>query len=311
MIDLQKLGYFIAVVENEFNITKAAGELFISQPALSNAIRAMEKEEGITLFVKNKGRYTGLTPSGQYLYYEGRRLLKRHDKIMCQLKRIGNRYTQSVSIAAPPFLLRTYLSSILFPLNEQFPKIEFVFDESDQNNLREGLLNQKYDIGLMTEPNDYNNYGISKTPIDHCEFAAILSKKHPLAQKPYLDWEDIVAYPLSVPGNKFATYHLIQNAIHSRGLEARVALAGSVWDFQVTTLIGTDYISLMPEIVKKYFTKEMEMNLTMVPIRESVDWTVVYCENITVERSPIIKEVKDYLLQILPGHMDEALGKDV
>lgn len=46
MIDLQKLTYFIAVVENNFNITKAAQELFISQPALSNAIRSMEKEEG-------------------------------------------------------------------------------------------------------------------------------------------------------------------------------------------------------------------------------------------------------------------------
>lgn len=63
MIDLQKLAYFITVVENNFNITKAAQELFISQPALSNAIRSMEKEEGVALFIKNKGRYTELTPA--------------------------------------------------------------------------------------------------------------------------------------------------------------------------------------------------------------------------------------------------------
>ncbi|MDD7363476.1 MAG: LysR family transcriptional regulator [Peptoniphilus sp.] len=301
MIDLQKLSYFIAVVENQFNITKAAQELYISQPALSNAIRSIEREEEISLFIRNKGRYTDLTPSGRYLYDEGKVFLRRYNKMIDQVHHIGNHYIRTVNIAAPPFLLRSYLSSILFPLNERFPKVEFIFHECDQNSLKEGLLNQTYDIGFMTEPNDYNNFGISKTPIDHSKFAAILSKKHPLANKDFLDWEDIVDYPLSVPASKFATYHLIQYAIHSRGLEAHVALAGSVWDFQVTTLIGTNYISLMPEMIRQFFTKEMEENLKMLPIRESIDWTVIYCENITISSSPLLNEIKEYLLKILPG----------
>lgn len=296
MIDLQKIIYFIAVVENNFNITKAAQELYISQPALSNAIRAMEKEEGIALFIKSKGRYTELTPGGRYLYEEGKLLLRRHEKIIRQLHRIGNHFTRTVNIAAPPFLLRSYLASILFFLHERFPQVEFIFSETDQEGLKESLLNQSVDLGLMTEPNDYNNVGISKIPVDHSKFAAILSKSHPLAKREYLDWKDIVHYPLSVPGDKFSTYYLIQNAIHSRGLEAHVALAGSVWDFQVTTLIGTDYISLMPERIRHYFTKDMVRNLIMVPVRESVDWTVVCCENIAVENPPIIKEIKRFII---------------
>lgn len=301
MIDLQKINYFIAVVDNNFNITRAANELFISQPALSNAIRSIEEEAEVPLFVKNKGRYTDLTPGGRYLYEEGKLLLARYKKIMEQVRRLGNHYVQSVSIAAPPFLLRTYLSHILFPLNQRFPKIEFLFQECDQNSLKEGLLNQSIDIGLMTEPNDYDAFGINKLPVDHSEFAAILSKTHPLANKSYLDWEDIVNYPLSMPGHKFATYHLIQHAIHSRGLEAKVALEGSVWDFQVTTIIGTDYISLMPAIIRKFFTKDMVENLKMVPVRESIDWTVVYCENTTIKQSETRQAVRDFLFEILPG----------
>ncbi len=299
MIDLQKITYFVAVVENNFNITKAAQELFISQPALSNTIRSMEKEEGVALFIKNKGRYTNLTPSGRYFYEEGKLLLCRHKKMMDQLHRIGNHFTQTVNIAAPPFLLRSYLAAILFSLNERFPKVEFIFSETDQEGLKEGLLSQKVDLGLMTEPNDYNNVGISKIPVDHSKFAAILYKDHPLANRDFLDWEDISNYPLSIPGSKYSTYYLIQNAIHSRGLEAYVALSGSVWDFQVTTLIGTDYISLMPERIRNYFTKEMVDNLIMIPVRESIDWTVVCCENITVENPPIIKEIRKYIIDTL------------
>lgn len=299
MIDLQKLAYFIAVVENNFNITKAAQELFISQPALSNAIRSMEKEEGVALFIKNKGRYTELTPGGRYLYAESKLLLRRHEKMMGQLHRIGNHFTRTVNIAAPPFLLRSYLSSILFSLKEQYPQVEFVFSETDQEGLKEGLLNQKIDLGLMTEPTDYNNVGISKIPVDHSMFAAILSKNHPLANREFLDWEDIAHYPLSIPGNKFSTYYLIQNALNSRGLEAHIALAGSVWDFQVTTLIGTDYISLMPERIRHYFTKEMLENLIMVPVRESIEWTVVCCENIAVENPPIIKEIRKFIIDTI------------
>ncbi len=304
MIDLQRIAYFIAIVEHDFNITKAAQDLFISQPALSNAVKTMERESGLSLFERIKGRYTALTPGGKYLYEEGKLLLARHEKIMDQLQRIGNRYTHSVSIAAPPFLLRTYMASILFSLQAQFPKVEFIFHEYDQEAIKEGMLNLSVDMALMTEPNDFDSVGIRTTRIDHRKFAAILSKDHPLAAKTILQWEDIAQYPLSIPGNRYATYSLIQNALRARGLEPRVALAGSVWDFQVTTLIGTDYISLMPEIVRDFFTKEMVNNLLMIPIQDSVDWRVVFCENSAAHSNDAISAVRRYLLDILPRALE-------
>ncbi|MDY3118064.1 MAG: LysR family transcriptional regulator [Peptoniphilus sp.] len=305
MLDLQKIAYFVAIVDHHFNITKAAQELFISQPALSNAIKNMEQEEGVRLFVRNKGRYTALTPGGQYLYNEGILLLARHEKIVKQLHRIGNRYTHSIAVAAPPFLLRSYVSSILPPLNARFPHVEFLFHDSDHESIREGLLNRSIDIALMTEPNDYDTVGIRTTLIDHRKFTAILAKNHPLAHKALLDWEDIAQYPLSIPDSRFPTYSLIQGALRARRLEARIALSGSVWDFQVTILIGTDYIGLMPEIVQDLFTKEMANNLIAIPIKESVDWRVVFCENPSAHQSETVKAVRDYLLENLPGTLDE------
>ena len=297
MLDIQKLRYFITIVENEFNITKAAQELLVSQPALSNVIRNLECEDDLHLFIKSKGRYIGLTPSGKCLYDEGYRLLHHYENMMQKVRRTSERFVQSISIAAPPFILRAYASRILFSLNRTFPDIEFVFHEVTQEELKKGLLDHHYDIGLMTEPNDYENFGIFKREVDKKYFSVCLSKNHPLANKEILNWEDIVEYPLTLPANRFATYNSIQDAIRSRGLEADIVLAGSVWDFQVTTLIGTDYISLMPEIVENFFTKEMEENLLMIPIRGSVEWTVVYCENMSAPRSEAFQSVREFILE--------------
>lgn len=64
-MDLNKLHYFHMVAKYQ-NITRAAKELYISQPALSKTIKAFEKEIGLPLFYK-KGRHIYLTKFGEYL----------------------------------------------------------------------------------------------------------------------------------------------------------------------------------------------------------------------------------------------------
>ena len=50
---IQQLRYIIAVVENG-SITEAAKKLYISQPSLSNSIKDIEKEAGITIFIRSR-----------------------------------------------------------------------------------------------------------------------------------------------------------------------------------------------------------------------------------------------------------------
>ncbi len=67
-MNLQQLKYVIAVAETK-SITKAAGKLYISQPSLSNAIKDLETETGITLFVRSRSGVT-LTKEGmEFLGY--------------------------------------------------------------------------------------------------------------------------------------------------------------------------------------------------------------------------------------------------
>ncbi|MGW4894733.1 LysR family transcriptional regulator [Kitasatospora sp. NPDC004240] len=71
-LDLRKLRYFTAVAEHR-QFGRAAQELFITQPVLSRQIRAFEQELGCALFTRTT-RSVELTPAGQQLYEEARRI---------------------------------------------------------------------------------------------------------------------------------------------------------------------------------------------------------------------------------------------
>src|SRR3954451_1692214 len=72
-VDLRKIRYFVAVADN-LHFRKAAEELHIAQPALSRSIRALERELGTQLFIRDK-RSVVLTPAGRQLLDDARPLL--------------------------------------------------------------------------------------------------------------------------------------------------------------------------------------------------------------------------------------------
>ncbi len=65
---LTQLEYF-CVAARYHNITKASKELFVTQPSVSNAIKALEEEFGVNLFYRNNNKLT-LTPEVDFHLYE-------------------------------------------------------------------------------------------------------------------------------------------------------------------------------------------------------------------------------------------------
>ena len=85
---LTQLNYLITIAATK-SLNKAAEQLYVSQPSLTNAIKELEKELGITLFYRS-GRGVTLTNDGtEFLLYAIKRSLAyRHSIILLQLKRL-------------------------------------------------------------------------------------------------------------------------------------------------------------------------------------------------------------------------------
>lgn len=96
---LTQLEYF-CVAARYHNITKAARELFVTQPSISNAIKALEEEFGVNLFFRNNNKLT-LTPEGEIFYKSAEELLAHADSVESKFHELRKKSPQYESVSLP------------------------------------------------------------------------------------------------------------------------------------------------------------------------------------------------------------------
>ena len=84
---LRQMKYFAAVVDCH-SFTEAAERCYISQSAISQQIRSLEKELGVELIARENRRFT-VTPAGQYFYSHCKAILEQVDELARETRRIG------------------------------------------------------------------------------------------------------------------------------------------------------------------------------------------------------------------------------
>ena len=96
-MDFRTLQYFVTVAE-ELSFTRAAEKLNMSQPPLSNQIKAMEEDLGTTLFIRGK-RHLKLTEEGNLLLARARQILEMADKTREDLAALGSELSGVIDLS--------------------------------------------------------------------------------------------------------------------------------------------------------------------------------------------------------------------
>ncbi len=137
--------YFVEAARCE-NLTEAARRLYISQPALTKQIALMEQELGVQLFHRMKKR-VHLTSAGQYLFEQFQDLPATTDRIIEYTRAIGRGAVGDLSIGIlegqeinHPILDR------LHTFGQNMPSLDIRLERNSFSNLRNGLLNNHYDL---------------------------------------------------------------------------------------------------------------------------------------------------------------------
>jgi DNA-binding transcriptional LysR family regulator len=151
-IELRLLRYF-AVVAEELHVGHAAARLFISQPALSQQIRALEDQVGVPLFVRHP-RGMRLTEAGEVLLAEARELLGRSERLERTVDELRTGRTSGLRIGLPPGLSRALLPELLAPLREREPDARIEVRELTTPDQLVALHDGSLDLGLVREPVD-------------------------------------------------------------------------------------------------------------------------------------------------------------
>ena len=149
-LELRQLRYFLAVAE-ELHFGKAAVRLHMTQPPLSQTIQGLEELLGAPLFLRSR-RAVALTPAGQALLPEARRMLAQAEALPGLVRRAAGGEAGRLSLAfvssadysvLPPFL-RLYRAA--------FPQVRIALQEATSDVQIDDLLHARIDAGLLIPP---------------------------------------------------------------------------------------------------------------------------------------------------------------
>ena len=188
-MNFTRIQYFVTAASLE-NFSKAAQELYVSQPNLSKQIGLMEQELGFDLF-RRVGKNVQLTRAGQYLYEQFRDLPELTDKAIAHAQALSRGEEGSLSVGVLEGQdVNFFLSSRIAHLREAHPSMVITMERNSFRNLRHGLDRGSYDVLFTLEfelqqREDWESHLLMRQP-----GAIAISRSHPLARRDKLSIED-------------------------------------------------------------------------------------------------------------------------
>ena len=195
-MNLRQLYYFKELVEQK-QFLKAARNLNISQPSLSNSLKSLETELGCQL-VNRSGGKVFLTEYGKIFYKTAIESVSSIEDAKLEIERQKLCEKNIVAIASIPTSFNTFLlSTIKEYQKESSTQARFFFDDALSPEICEGLRSGKYDLGICSKDENYSD--LTFLPLYNEELVLITKKNNELAQKDKvslkdLDNEDIYTY---------------------------------------------------------------------------------------------------------------------
>lgn len=224
---LQQLKYMIEIV-NCGSINKAAKRLYITQPSLSSAIKELEREIGVELFIR--------TPKGITLTVDGTEFLGYARQVVEQAGLLEKRYLNkkpsrqlcSISTQHYAFAVNAFVNMIKQSSADEY---EFTLRETRTNEIIEDVRNLRSEIGILYM-NPFNRKIIEKMlrenrldfhPLFKAKPHIFISTENPLSCREFVTLEDLEEYPyLSFEQGEFNSFYyseeILSTVFHKKSI---------------------------------------------------------------------------------------------
>jgi DNA-binding transcriptional LysR family regulator len=230
------------------SFTLAAQELFLTQSAISHAIKALEEEAGCRLF-ERAGRRVTLTQAGE-------QLLRHVDKIFAEMKiarsglaelsRWGHgRLRLGASTTACQYILPT----VLREFKQSFPKCVISIDPGDHARQMDLLLHSHIDLAIMLEPEGMKE--VAFVPLFTDEMRFLLAPAHPWARAGRVQRETLESETLILYNQTSYTFRLVKEYFRAEGMPlANFLELGSMEAIKELVKIGLGVGVLAPWVAR-------------------------------------------------------------
>mgnify|MGYP001469116986 CR=1 FL=1 len=258
-MELHSLYYFIKVAKYE-NMSRAAEELHISQPALSKSISVLENSVGVELFDRN-GRSIKLNRYGKFFLERVEAIIKEYERAKEDLANIVAPGQGEVSLGFMHTLGLEVIPSLMMEVKNIYPNMKFQLTQSNSSVIMEKLERGELDLCLISSI-DTNSEVIWEKLWEE-ELFLIVAKDHPLAEKKQLKMKDFAKYPFISIKKGNSLRQTVDELFRRGGFQLNIAFEGE----EIHTVAGLVEsglgVSLIPHIkgIEQYKLEIMKVDL--------------------------------------------------
>lgn len=183
-MDLLHLQYFLEVYKH-MNISKAAEELYISQPSLSKTLSVLEKNLGYPLFDR-QGKKLIINPYGELFYDYAQHVLKLTEELKKSMEKVSGEMVSSLYISSVNYLFVDFwLNEFLSSYKEIRVAHLMINEKESKRRLQEGRLDLSITLNPFTESCFLSECFFKDT------FSILLPESHPLYMADFLTFSDL------------------------------------------------------------------------------------------------------------------------
>lgn len=194
---------YLAEVAKCKSISKAARNLYLSQPSLSASIAALEEEIGVPLFHRSQAGVT-LTEQGEQILEVAMEILQGVNKIE-QIAKQDRTLTGQIRLSAIPAACGSFLVDLIGRAQERYPHLSIVLQEQRPRYIIQQVLRGEISLGitsfLQAQKTDYHNLfretKLKYEALYQDKLCLFVAESHPLADKATVTVEEINQYPLT------------------------------------------------------------------------------------------------------------------
>ncbi|MFC4024404.1 LysR family transcriptional regulator [Oceanobacillus longus] len=295
---LQQLKYVIEVARSR-SISKAAQNLFISQPSLSNALKELEKEMRITIFSR--------TNKGIMITSEGTEFLGYARQVVEQSELLENRYSNtqspqqhfSVSAQHYAFAVSAFVRLLKEYNREEY---EFTLRETRTYEIIDDVKNLRSEIGILYV-NEFNSKVIHKFlregdlkfyELFEAKPHVFISSSNPLVKRDYVTLNDLLPYPyLSYEQGDYNSFYFSEEILSTLSRPKNIRVSDRATLFNL--LIGLNGYTISTGVI----SQELNHDIIAVPLKVDERITVGYITHKNVTNSTLANIYIDYLKETI------------
>lgn len=180
-MNYNKLYCFYRVAQT-LNFTRAAEELYVSQPAVSRHIKDLEEDFGAELFIRTNKDLI-LTEAGETLYNEIRPFFSREQEIYHKVRAAASPEIKQLSIGFMGIKTAYHIPAIVNEMLSASPSLSINLRRYNWDEIEPALIHEEIDVALRLRMGPLENADMENLVLDKDSPAMVVSNRHPTAGK--------------------------------------------------------------------------------------------------------------------------------